>query len=105
MIFSFSVVGCAGNNAGGEGAEIRFDSLQQEALPDAELLEHQRVLKSGTRRCVVVREEPRQTVPWNVLSTTTSHCIVSACFFSIMDNLFILNTNLYLVFLSVTEVK
>ncbi len=41
----------AGNNAVGEGAGICFDSLKQEALKDADLLEHQNVLKSGTRRC------------------------------------------------------
>ncbi|KAF4114049.1 hypothetical protein G5714_004272 [Onychostoma macrolepis] len=46
-----SSTGCAGNNAVGKGAEIRFDSLEHEALEDADLLEHQRVLESGTRRC------------------------------------------------------
>ncbi|KAF4101602.1 hypothetical protein G5714_018034 [Onychostoma macrolepis] len=46
-----SSTGCAGDNAVGKGAEIRFDSLEHEALEDAYLLEHQRVLESGTRRC------------------------------------------------------
>ncbi len=45
-----SSTGCAGNNAVGKGAGIRFDSLEHEALEDADLLEHQKVLKSGTCR-------------------------------------------------------
>ncbi len=45
-----SSTGCAGKNAVGRGAGIRFDILEHEALEDADLLEHQRVLKSGTRR-------------------------------------------------------
>ncbi len=45
-----SSTGCAGNNAAGKGAGIHFDSLEHEALEDADLLEHQRVLKSGTRK-------------------------------------------------------
>ncbi len=46
-----SSTSCAGDNAVGTGAGIRFDSLEHEALEDADQLEHQRVLKSGTRRC------------------------------------------------------
>ncbi|KAF4104961.1 hypothetical protein G5714_014292 [Onychostoma macrolepis] len=46
-----SSTGCAGNNAVGKGAGIHFDSLEHEALEDADLLERQRVLESGTRRC------------------------------------------------------
>ncbi|KAF4118491.1 hypothetical protein G5714_000542 [Onychostoma macrolepis] len=46
-----SSTGCVGNNAVRKGAGIRFDSLEHEALEDADLLEHQRVLESGTRRC------------------------------------------------------
>ncbi len=46
-----SSTGCAGKNAEGKGAGICFDSLEHEALEDANLLEHQRDLKSGTRRC------------------------------------------------------
>ncbi len=46
-----SSTGCPGSNAVGKGAGIRFDSLEHEALEDADLLEHQRVLRSGTRRC------------------------------------------------------
>ncbi len=46
-----SSTGCAGDNAMGKGGGIRFDSLEHEALEDADLLEHQRILKSGTRRC------------------------------------------------------
>ncbi len=38
--------GCAGNTAVG-----RRDSLEHEALEDADLLKHPRVLKSGTHRC------------------------------------------------------
>ncbi len=33
-----SSTGCAGNNVMGEGAGIRFDSLEHEALEDADLL-------------------------------------------------------------------
>ncbi len=36
-----SSTGCAGNNAVGRGAGIRFDSLEHEVLEDADLLEHQ----------------------------------------------------------------
>ncbi len=46
-----SSTGCAGNNAVGKGARICFDSLEHKALEDADLLEHQRVLKSGTHIC------------------------------------------------------
>ncbi len=46
-----SSTGCAGNNAVGKGAGICFNSREHEALYDADLLEHQMVLKSGTRRC------------------------------------------------------
>ncbi len=46
-----SSTGCAGNNAVGRGAGIRFNSLEHEEQKDADLLEHQRVLKSETRRC------------------------------------------------------
>ncbi len=46
-----SSTGCAGNDAVGKGAGICFDSLEHEVLEDADLLEHHRVLKSGTRRC------------------------------------------------------
>ncbi len=46
-----SSTGCAGDNAVRKGAGIHFNSLEHEVLDDADLLEHQRVLKSGTRRC------------------------------------------------------
>ena len=46
-----SSTGCGGSNAVWKGAGICFDSLEHEELEDAYLLEHQRVLKSGTRRC------------------------------------------------------
>ncbi len=40
-----SSTGCAGNNAVGKGAGIQFNSLEHEALEDADLLKHQRVLR------------------------------------------------------------
>ncbi len=38
--------GCADKNATGKGAEIHFNSLEHELLWDADILEHQWVLKS-----------------------------------------------------------
>ncbi len=45
-----SSTGCAGNNAVGKEQESVSTVLNM-TLEDADLLEHQRVLKSGTRRC------------------------------------------------------